>query len=261
MSENKAPAFQFYPKDYLADSKVCELSLEEEGAYMRLLSHCWIEGSIPADPVRCARIVGKGCSVDTVKVVQLLFNGRSTDVQRLHHKRLDEEREKHQAKREAASLAGKKSGQRRRGGFENPDNSAVEPTNERSTDVQHPLNTAAAAAAAVNNIYMPDVGPDVVIPQKLNTPAVKRSVGDWFSHLNSKAPDKVPASNSVQMQHFWAEVNRIGPGKLEDAIAFSISNGYLRIIERPPKRDGPARGNSGRSRVSLEELKKGPVAQ
>lgn len=49
MAKNKAPAFQFYPRDYLTDIQVVVMTLEEQGAYIRLLSHQWLEGSIPAD--------------------------------------------------------------------------------------------------------------------------------------------------------------------------------------------------------------------
>jgi hypothetical protein len=46
---NKAPAFQVYPKDYETDEKVKLMTLEQEGAYWRLLLHQSLEGSVPAD--------------------------------------------------------------------------------------------------------------------------------------------------------------------------------------------------------------------
>ena len=45
----KAPAFQWYPKDYLSDLNVVVMTLEEEGAYRRLMDYCWLHGSIPDD--------------------------------------------------------------------------------------------------------------------------------------------------------------------------------------------------------------------
>lgn len=38
---NKAPAFQFYPKEYLSDKKVVRLNYEEKGVYHTLLCHMW----------------------------------------------------------------------------------------------------------------------------------------------------------------------------------------------------------------------------
>jgi len=43
----KNPAFQFYANDFLADT--AEWTNEEVGAYIRLLSLQWINGSITAD--------------------------------------------------------------------------------------------------------------------------------------------------------------------------------------------------------------------
>ena len=70
---SKAPAFQFYAGDYLASSRVQLMTLEEEGAYIRLLCHCWIAGSIPKDPAQIARLVGKGCSTTLASKLATMF--------------------------------------------------------------------------------------------------------------------------------------------------------------------------------------------
>jgi uncharacterized protein YdaU (DUF1376 family) len=46
---NKAPAFQFYGKDWLSSSKITMMTPAEEGAYIRLICYCWddIECSLP----------------------------------------------------------------------------------------------------------------------------------------------------------------------------------------------------------------------
>ena len=54
----KAPAYLWYPKDYLADANTVLMSLEEEGAYRRLLDYCWLEGSIPGDMKAMGKAVG-----------------------------------------------------------------------------------------------------------------------------------------------------------------------------------------------------------
>ena len=73
---NKAPAFQFYAGDYLSSSRVTLLTLEEEGAYIRLLCHCWLHGSIPNDPEMIARLIGKGCSTTLASKVAIMFTQR-----------------------------------------------------------------------------------------------------------------------------------------------------------------------------------------
>jgi uncharacterized protein YdaU (DUF1376 family) len=51
-----SPAFQFYPNDFLGSTKVQQMSATEVGAYVLLLCACWLDGSIPSDTARLARI-------------------------------------------------------------------------------------------------------------------------------------------------------------------------------------------------------------
>jgi len=64
---NTAPAFQFYPADFLADENVALMSLAARGAYITLLCYCWREGSIPADMDKMGRL----CGVDGSAMAQL----------------------------------------------------------------------------------------------------------------------------------------------------------------------------------------------
>ena len=107
---SKSPAFQFYAAEYLADENVAVMTLEEEGAYIRALSYCWREGSIPSDSETLSRLL-KGASNQTLTVVRKCFNQSSTLVGRLVHPRLDSEREKQAAWREKSSIAGRLSGE------------------------------------------------------------------------------------------------------------------------------------------------------
>lgn len=88
----KSPAFQWYPKDILSSARVAEMSLAEEGAYRRLIDFCWLNGSIPADPIRASRVVGKGCTREITEAVLPMFTPAPNDPTRLVHDRLEEER-------------------------------------------------------------------------------------------------------------------------------------------------------------------------
>lgn len=52
-----APAFQFYPKDFLTSSKVMLMTMAERGMYITLLAICWLDGSLPADVSALAKMV------------------------------------------------------------------------------------------------------------------------------------------------------------------------------------------------------------
>lgn len=51
-----APAFDFYPERWLAGTM--HLSPAERGAYINLLCHQWLHGSIPADAASLSRVCG-----------------------------------------------------------------------------------------------------------------------------------------------------------------------------------------------------------
>jgi len=109
----KTPAFQFYATDYLSDANVQMMTLEEEGAYIRLLCFCWIEGSIPNDPERLARLC-KGGSTTLLTNVLNCFTQDPNDPSRLVHKRLEQEREKQRAWREKSAQGGRRSAHKRK---------------------------------------------------------------------------------------------------------------------------------------------------
>ena len=53
----KSPAFQFYPKDWLADGNVRAMGHEARGIYIDLLAIYWNDGGLPADTQSLARRV------------------------------------------------------------------------------------------------------------------------------------------------------------------------------------------------------------
>lgn len=108
---NKSPAFQMYPGDWLASQRVQLMSLEEEGAYIRLLCYCWLHGSIPADPKRIALLIGKGGSTTLAETVSKMFQPHSENAALLVHERLETERQKQETWHEKSSEGGKKSAQ------------------------------------------------------------------------------------------------------------------------------------------------------
>ena len=72
MSKNKAPAFQFYPGDYLSDANMVVFTAKQDGHYLRLLSFCWIEGSIPSGPDQIQNLLKSSSRVDEVTLQPVL---------------------------------------------------------------------------------------------------------------------------------------------------------------------------------------------
>lgn len=60
MSTKKDPAFLFYATAWLQSRDVNSMTLEQQGAYVRLLCFAWLHGSIPADHDELCNILGLG---------------------------------------------------------------------------------------------------------------------------------------------------------------------------------------------------------
>ena len=108
---NKAPAFQFYPGDFLSDETVAMMTHEERGIYITLLCHCWLEGSIPAEEAKLARLIR--CDGAALTQVMPAFTKSETDDSRLVNPRLERVRKAQEEHRRLLSEAGKRGGRPR----------------------------------------------------------------------------------------------------------------------------------------------------
>jgi uncharacterized protein YdaU (DUF1376 family) len=118
---DKSPAFQFYPKDFLTDERVVLMSNTEVGIYVRLLCFCWLEGTLPLETQALARMARMPIKQFTRlwenSIVKTCFKLSDEDG-RLHHKRLDEERDKQRTYNKGQSESGKRGAEARWGGDE-----------------------------------------------------------------------------------------------------------------------------------------------
>ena len=110
-----SPAFQFYPKDYLTSEHVARMSLDEQGAYVRLLCHAWLEGSIPSNKKDIARMLGVSAQKLTAMwgSISRCFEPDPEDPNRLLSPRLQREVEKQEAYAKRASKGGKAAAKKR----------------------------------------------------------------------------------------------------------------------------------------------------
>jgi uncharacterized protein YdaU (DUF1376 family) len=109
-AQNKAPSYPWYPGDFQRDEPVQLMSLEEEGAYRRLLDNQWMHGSIPADVAQLARICK---NVPAAKMRKLwaaiapCFVPYPDIADRLYNRKLERVRSERQAYLQKKSNAGK----------------------------------------------------------------------------------------------------------------------------------------------------------
>ena len=108
-SSTKPPAFQWYPKDFLTDENVRVMSLQERGAYITLISLCWLEGTLPADSGRLAKLCGSTAAAfrRIWPAIEPCFQVHAERPDRLIHQRLERERQVQAAWRAKSSKGGK----------------------------------------------------------------------------------------------------------------------------------------------------------
>lgn len=106
MSE-KSPAYLWYPKDALSSGRIAELSAEEECWYRRALDHSWLDEGLPADVEKCARRIGKGCTIEAAQMILETFFRLDGSRNRYVNSRLEKERSTLRQNSKKKSAAGK----------------------------------------------------------------------------------------------------------------------------------------------------------
>lgn len=172
------------------DGRVAAMSLQERGAYITLLCLCWQEGSLPADPVRLARMVGLTPRAWTRIADAVCACFQEADG-RLTQPRLEREREKQRAYRDQQRAKGRASG--------------VTRSNHGSTAVQPNVNQIATAVQPNTN-------------RGSTEPPTETQLSDLRSPISDvRTPPTPPRGEIAQgFARFWA----VYPRKVGKAAAF-----------------------------------------
>jgi uncharacterized protein YdaU (DUF1376 family) len=149
MAKEKSPAYQRYPNDYLSDPNVQAMTLEQEGAYNRLMDYCWKQGSIPTDP---KKLLSMCKNIDVVrmreiwKAIRHCFRPHPELSGRVVHPRLDREREKQAEWSQKSRLGGLRSAAARR-----QKSKGRKRVNHPSTSGEPPLNSSSSSSSSFSD--------------------------------------------------------------------------------------------------------------
>ena len=187
------PYFKFFPRDYLASPSVMQMSLEEQGCYIRMLSVQWVDGSISR---RCLRGL-LGMNDDEVDEFLKGPIGEAFDIQdgELVNLRLQRERDK------ACSLSETRRDAGRRGARATAANRLSTPE-ELAADadaVELPRDTDAevAANAAANKSEADAMVAAMTKPEAKKRPhrnakvEMEAAIGDWERHAGGPMPKRL----------------------------------------------------------------------
>lgn len=210
---NKSPAFQFYPSDWLGSQRVSLMTLEEEGAYIRLLAYCWRHGSLPADPEAVARLIGKGASTTLASRVLTMFqpplvpplvpplSGGTV----LVHDRLEDERSKQLRWSEKSSEGGRKSAQLRKSRVVQP------PYAPPLQPPLVPLGNSSSSSSSTDNIAKAILSGDSEKIDDMQKSKRKRQQkqtdAEWIADLKRHYPD-INLDSELGKMKAWCETNK-----------------------------------------------------
>lgn len=125
MAPEKAPAFQFYPKDWDTDLNVVPMTYEEEGVYFALCRMIWMHKRIPSDLDQLRLFLKGQPSLKQLQIwwkkIGVCFIDRNGF---LSQKRLERERRKQADRRKTQRRNGLKGGRPKAMGL--PDSAAPE---------------------------------------------------------------------------------------------------------------------------------------
>lgn len=179
----KAPAFQFYPADFLADEHVALMSNQEIGCYIKLLCYCWREGSIPNDTDKLAKLCGEngGVMAQLWLAISSCFSQLPDDHTRLTNPRLSEERIKQENHKLERSESGKKGAISR---WKKADGSAIQ--QPIAKPIAKPMaKNGSSSSSSLNKIY----------------------IGQVVDYLNHKAGKKFSAKSKPTIGHINARLS------------------------------------------------------
>ena len=208
MARQPAPAFLLYARDLVADQ--ADLTLEQVGAFSRLLAHSWLRVGLPDDVPTLQRMIGATSEDVVTTVLRLHFERHDRpDGARWTNRRQEEERRKQAKFRRQQQINGRISAQRR---LERRSNGGSTPvTSER----QRTGNIASSSACASDHTHGPRARtfPD---PHRAcascGRPCLPRFLADEFSQalggLKAEADSRVAR---------WAETVREAHAGLEIA--------------------------------------------
>jgi uncharacterized protein YdaU (DUF1376 family) len=214
--KQKAPAFQFYVRDYETDENVKMMDLEHEGAYLRLMCNQWMEGSIPSDMGALAKI----CRISTVKMRRLwpllepCFHVSEENEGRLVNLRLLEQKQELEEYVEEARELGKLGAQKRWGKDRGP---MPTPSENGKGDGSSASATATASAKEYSADFLTAWAE---YPARVGGSDKKGAYKAWRARLAGGHSPEAMTAGAKRYARFCFDTGRLGTEYVKDAKTF-----------------------------------------
>ena len=245
MAPEKAPAFQFYPKDFLTDRRVLRMPMAARGIYITLLCHAWMDGALPNDLGELALILGipEKTVASQWPFVLPCFTERDGS---LYQNRIEEEREKQAAYRAKFSKRASDGAAKRwsKHASRMLEASDKQPTSIDSADAQASNKHDSSSSSSSSDNPQPPVGavvpdmPDSLLVDAALAAKAARLFEGWpevYAKARSGAwPRKAESRdwpNALDLVHAYPDVDRLL--KMARRLEREGGSGHRRTIPGP----------------------------
>jgi len=243
----KDPAMPFYVNDWLSSPRTACMTLEQQGAYLRLLCYCWAsqEAAIPDEEQALARLSGlaEGWFTNGSRLVRDCFVAHPSKPGYLTNKRLLELWSERVEWREKSASAGRKSGESRRKSSNDKQNGNEPPFENGSPLVRtkpEPNANSSSSSSSSSSKVKTEENPLTPFPPELDTEAFRVAWAEWLSERKDKRIKPYTDRGArTQLKRLAA----FGSSVAVAAIEASIRNGWQGLFPEKVPADVPVSKN------------------
>jgi uncharacterized protein YdaU (DUF1376 family) len=246
------------------------MSLAEEGAYRRLLDYCWLQGSLPNDMAKLAKLcrtTPKHMAEMWPAIEPCLY---LAELGVWKHKRLEKERAKQDAYRARSAEGGRKSGEVRRAQAAakqqhtkgtsvlvepnaNQTRTKTKSSSSSSTASSTSVTTSTAYSAAFTQVWQN-------YPKRNGGNPKKRAFAAWKARVREGHTTEVLSAGVERYRAWCIATDKLGTELVMQAARFFGPDEYYLDEWTPPRKEPAAalRGFDGEWQPVIEERKAKP---
>lgn len=253
----KLPHMPLWVYDLEADEDCSLMTLAEYGAYIRLLQRQWIEGNIPNETERLARLLR--VTPDEFDSIWQMIGTKfreEPDTGRLANPRLAEERDRCIQKALKNRENGKKGGRPPKNRKDNPEETERLSESKPNGSIRAYGSGSGYGSVSSKGRSAEEGGVDLLFPEGaecLDTQAFRDQWGEWLAYRREKRWG-LPADITVKTQ--FLKLAKVGHDQAIETIKLSISNDWRGLF--PEKGAG---GAGGQAEAAAQERRKRKRAQ
>ena len=230
----KDPAFPFYASDWLGSNKRCQMTLEQQGAYINLLARQWSDPlcSLPDNDQALAMLseMGQGWLANGCQLVRDCFPPHPNQTGRIANVRLLELRKERDEWTEKSRQGGLKSAENKR--LRKAKGGTTTVSTKRQPNANTPSSSSSPSSKSKKKPLTPYDPKTTKLPNALATDAFRAAWAEWCDYRREdKKKPLTPRMVKMQLK----EMAEMGAPRAIEAIEYTIGRDWqgLRQPDNP----------------------------